>query len=331
VKTDVTVRLADFWGNKVADGTTVNMVTEGGSIGSSSSGACNTVDGACTLILSSAEFKPANGRVSFTAYAQGPIAFNDLSGVGDFTFPGTTCYHYGDPFIDYDESRSLTSSLAGFSTNRGSTRLNSNSVMSVVNQGIELAGRTLYSNATESYVPYAGGAYTPPTSGLPCTAIRPLRYIYSQGVVTFSGSNAYAASSLEAASLTWPLALSPNIQSMNRGYIGSTVPVSCNDVSIPIRIFDENLNPMPADTQLSVKVSTQLKSAQISNDKILSTNSVSGSFHTLTISGKDEACSQPGPPIVSRTIPAGTAGTVTVEAITPKGIKSSFVVNAVYQ
>jgi hypothetical protein len=74
----LTARLADHFGNPVPDGTAVNFITEGGSIGSS----CTTTSGACTSTFTSQNLRPTNGRVTVLAYAVGEEGFTDTDGDG---------------------------------------------------------------------------------------------------------------------------------------------------------------------------------------------------------------------------------------------------------
>src|SRR5206468_6170636 len=74
----LTARLADHFGNTVPDGTAVNFITEGGSIGSS----CTTTTGSCTATFTSQNLRPTNGRVSVLAYAVGEEGFSDTDGDG---------------------------------------------------------------------------------------------------------------------------------------------------------------------------------------------------------------------------------------------------------
>jgi hypothetical protein len=302
VTSAVTVRLADFWGNKVADGTTVNMITEGGVIGSSSSGACTTVDGACSLDLSSQSFKPSDGRVSVTAYAEGPISFNDVSGVGDFTAPGTVCYHYGDPFVDMNEDGTRTAALTG------------------------LNGQ--YPNPSENFIPFAGNTYTPPASSVACGTIRSKTYIFKQAVFTFSGSFVFGASSVPTSSkranmLSWPL----DLTKFPLGFYGDVVTVGCGIQRIPVQLFDANFNPMPIDTTFSVKGSTSLGAVALSIDKMPSTNAKGGIGASITLEGKCDAAVAPATGVV---IPVGKTGEIVIEAVTPKGNKSQVVIQTVY-
>jgi hypothetical protein len=78
----LTARLADHFGNPVPDGTAVNFITEGGSIGNNGLGACTTTQGSCTATFTSQNLRPTNGRVTVLAYAVGEEGFTDTDGDG---------------------------------------------------------------------------------------------------------------------------------------------------------------------------------------------------------------------------------------------------------
>ena len=76
VTNSITAQLADNFNNPVPDGTTVNFTTEGGQIESS----CVTVNGACSVIWTSANPKPSNHRVTVLATASGHETFFESNG-----------------------------------------------------------------------------------------------------------------------------------------------------------------------------------------------------------------------------------------------------------
>lgn len=87
----ITLRLADRFNNPVADGTKVYFTTEGGSIkgdltsdNGDATGVCSTKSGVCTATLTSQDPRPADGRVTVTAYVTGEESFKDLNGNGIF-------------------------------------------------------------------------------------------------------------------------------------------------------------------------------------------------------------------------------------------------------
>ncbi len=91
---------SDRLGNPAPDGTAINFITEGGQIEPPS---CTTASGACTVTFKSAQFKPANGRVTVLAYAVGEESFVDADGNNVYG-PGETFHDLGDPFIDANEN-----------------------------------------------------------------------------------------------------------------------------------------------------------------------------------------------------------------------------------
>lgn len=82
VQSVLTVSMADHFSNPVPDGTTVNAIAEGGSIGNLGLGSCNTVQGQCTLRMTSQDFRPFNGRLGVLIYALGEETFVDMDGDG---------------------------------------------------------------------------------------------------------------------------------------------------------------------------------------------------------------------------------------------------------
>jgi hypothetical protein len=86
------VQLNDRFGNPVPDGTTINLVTEGASVIPAS---CQTLSGVCSVKFVSSNFRPANGRVTVVAFAQGEESFDDKN--------GDNIYTLGEPFDDLGE------------------------------------------------------------------------------------------------------------------------------------------------------------------------------------------------------------------------------------
>ena len=97
-QTDLSVHAFDRLGNPVADGTVVNFISEGGGVQPS----CNTVDGACSVKFTSANSRPANGRVTILAYAQGEESFDDLN-TNNTWDAGEPIRDLGDAFVDNNE------------------------------------------------------------------------------------------------------------------------------------------------------------------------------------------------------------------------------------
>lgn len=87
----ITIRLADRFNNPVANGTKVYFTTEGGSIAGNltsnsgdTTGVCSTAGGVCTATLTSQDPRPADGRLTVSAYVAGEESFKDLNGNGIF-------------------------------------------------------------------------------------------------------------------------------------------------------------------------------------------------------------------------------------------------------
>ncbi len=109
ITTVLTARLADHFSNPVPDGTAVNFIAEGGSIGNNGLGSCITANGACSATLTSQALRPNNGRVTVLAFAVGEESFTDTNGNG-FADPGelfdanTVSTDMGEAFLDYNEN-----------------------------------------------------------------------------------------------------------------------------------------------------------------------------------------------------------------------------------
>lgn len=244
----------------------------------------------------------------FTAYTEGPVSFNDSTGQGNFTAPGTVCFHKGDPFLDVNEDLIRNETLSG-----------TNAVV-------------LYPNGSESYIPFSGSAYTPANPSAPCVptgaTMRSKVNIFQQSVFVFSGSEMYGASeqsrsSKRADQLSWPLTQS----SFANGYYGDVSTVSCGLTRIPVRVFDSNFNPLPADTTFNVTGSSTLGTVKLSRDKMPSLSSKGGISMSVSVEGK---CAAAVAPLTGLILPVGLSGEVVIEATTPKGDKSSFVITTVY-
>jgi hypothetical protein len=107
VTTTITVRAADRLAQPVPAGTPVSFIAEGGQIGPS----CTlTLDvnnqSGCSVVLSSQEFRPANGRVTVLAFMDGEEVFVDANGNNRFDAT-ETFFDMGQPFLDSNESGSL--------------------------------------------------------------------------------------------------------------------------------------------------------------------------------------------------------------------------------
>jgi hypothetical protein len=107
VNTSITLRIADRLGNPVPDGTTVNFVTEGGQVvGScSTTGAATNNTSACSVTLSSQNPRPADGRLTVLAWAQGEENFTDAgTPTNNIYDAGEVFENLGQPFLDKNEN-----------------------------------------------------------------------------------------------------------------------------------------------------------------------------------------------------------------------------------
>jgi hypothetical protein len=141
---DITIRLADRSNNPPPDGTSVQFITEGGSIDPN----CTTENGACTVKWKSQSPRPSNGRVTILATTLGNESFKDVDGDGIYTkgvdifnshndggncnpnVPRSTaevssiadepCDDLGEPYLDQNENgeRDATEEYLDTNTNR---------------------------------------------------------------------------------------------------------------------------------------------------------------------------------------------------------------------
>jgi hypothetical protein len=102
VSTQLTVRAADRQGNAVEDGTVVNFTSEGGQVARSCATTRTDNIASCSVTFVSQAFRPANGRVSVLAYAEGTKDYVDN---GDNKFgAGDTLIDIGDAYRDDNEN-----------------------------------------------------------------------------------------------------------------------------------------------------------------------------------------------------------------------------------
>jgi hypothetical protein len=271
--TNVTVLMADQYGNPVSDGTTINFVTEGGAVGSvtEGAGACNTSGktGGCTVQFRSQAFRPVNGRVTVLAYVQGLEDFVDMNGDGQYTA--------GEPFTDMGDAFLDAGSLA-------------------VTSGVPANPGTL------------DDVYQPANGDLPIPFNRTsfqatgdgkwgLNYIRRSVEIVFSGGKATLITQrcVAGACVDAPYA----------------IPLACpSNTEFTFRLVDQNNNPLPAGTTVSVVETDQVTVGTSSPATVPSTNAVGGTFHTLPIRRPD-TCTAAAP-------------SFRVVVTTPKGRATSF-------
>ncbi|MBI3285344.1 MAG: Ig-like domain-containing protein [Burkholderiales bacterium] len=288
--TGVTVLMADQYGNPVSDNTTVNFVTEGGAIGSSAQGACNTVNGGCTVQLRSQAFRPSNGRVTVLAYAQGLENFVDSNGDGQYS-----CANPGDangvPLADPKTYRPVVDTcISGgepFPTNdlgdMGDAFLDAGILGAT--SGTSLSGTLdgAYTAANGDLpVPYNHVGYVAAGDGK-----WGMNYIRRSAEVVFSGSAAYLIRQVCTAGVCrdWD-STTDGDPSIIQGVAG----VACSDKSLNFRLTDLNNNPLPYGTLVATADATKIGASAVYPDKIVSTNSVGGTFHSVTVKRDDPNC-----------------------------------------
>ena len=77
----ITARMVDRTGNSVPDGTVISFVSEGGKVEPN----CSTVQGVCSVTLTTQEPRPLDNRVTVLAYVEGDKSFTDLDGDNLYT------------------------------------------------------------------------------------------------------------------------------------------------------------------------------------------------------------------------------------------------------
>lgn len=286
--TDITVLLADQYGNPVSDNTAVNFVTEGGAVGSSAQGACVTKDGGCTVSLRSQDFRPKNGRVTVLAYLQGIESFTDSNGDGQYSctgFTGTgyrplvdTCPSGGEPFEDLADAYLDTG---------GNT---------------PLAGQT--GTLDGAYNPEPGKEDRPFPFNRPFDAVNGnkawgLNYIRRSAEIVFSGSDANMVRQVCSGSTCRDWTAADGDASFVAGVSGST----CSEQVVTVRLYDVNNNPLPAGTAVTTSDTTKLGLSSFLPDTVASTNAVGGTLHRVTVK-PDLTCS-PGSFMVRVATPKG--------------------------
>ncbi len=110
----INARLADHFGNPPPEGTAVNFDSEGAKVQptcSTASAGPTAEAGVCSVLFTSQNLRPDNGRVSVLAFAVGEEGFTDLNGDGLLDqrselkdANGRDTVGFGEAFINFDES-----------------------------------------------------------------------------------------------------------------------------------------------------------------------------------------------------------------------------------
>ncbi len=272
ITTVLTARLADHFSNPVPDGTAVNFISEGGSIGNNGLGSCTTLNGACSATLTSQALRPNNGRVTVLAFAIGEESFTDTNGNG-LADPGELVDANGTPsdmeeaFLDYNEN--------GF---RGGNE----PFLDFNKNGIFDGPDGLYS-----------GVLCNPAAGAFCSVQKSI-HVRKDIVIVFSGSTAVINVTPSPIDLDAPVA----------GVAGCKGPQTVN-----IFVRDVNGNPMPEGTTISVTTTDGTLSGLTSFTQ--ANTNVQPPNPNYTVSIKGDGSLSGTPPVCTDTTTSGVL-TVTV-------------------
>jgi hypothetical protein len=105
-----TVYAADHFNNPVPDGTAIYFTTEGGQIESE----CLTEEGLCSVVWTSSNPRPSNGRVTILATMLGEESFVDSVPSNGFLDWGETFYDLAEAYRDDDEDGNYTAYVDEF-------------------------------------------------------------------------------------------------------------------------------------------------------------------------------------------------------------------------
>lgn len=107
----IVARMVDRTGNPVPNGTVISFVSEGGSITPN----CASVNGLCSVTLSTQNPRPLDNRVTVLAYVEGDKTFRDINGDNIYT-PGvdTLEQNIGDFFRDDNEDNLYNANFGEF-------------------------------------------------------------------------------------------------------------------------------------------------------------------------------------------------------------------------
>ncbi|MGH8853709.1 MAG: hypothetical protein ACREWI_05455, partial [Telluria sp.] len=290
--TDITVLLADQYGNPVSDNTAVNFVTEGGAVGSAAQGACVTKGGGCTVALRSQEFRPVNGRVTVLAYLQGIETFTDSNGDGQYScsgFTGTAAYR---PLVD-----SCPSGGEPFD-DQGDAFLDTGRATALAGETGTLDGQYTAANGDLPF-PFNRSSYSAVGNNA-----WGLNYIRRSLEIVFSDSSANLVRQVCTGSTCRDWTSADGDPAVVQGVAGA----SCSAQQLSFRLYDKNNNPLPSGTTVSASDATKISLSQFLPDQIASTNHVGGTIHHVTVK-PDTACA---------------SGSFMVRVETPKGNVSGF-------
>ncbi|CAM3469313.1 Ig-like domain-containing protein [Shewanella violacea] len=299
-KSTITVYASDSFGNPAPDDTTINFTSEGGQIVSN----CVTVDGNCSVEWTSTSPKVADHRITVLAYALGHETFFDTNGNNIFDDADggsvTACLDSsGAPLV-----------CSGSGSDREAYRPNGFSDLPDAfrddneNFTYDVGEKFFNTGASTSYQAADGKFNGPQCEGSLCgTGQANKTYIRKALTLTMSGSHAEFI-----------------IEQDGLKVFDSTDGTDLNLTAIPageqsnfeIRFFDDAGQIMPADTSLTISVST----GQLDFDPytVLNTTQSGGSLTSFSITSDIDPLSTGEQAKISN---------IGIDVTTPKNIKSS--------
>ncbi len=286
--TDVTVRLADQYGNPISDETAVSFVSEGAAIGSALRGACVTLDGGCTVKFRSQDFRPVNGRVTILAYVQGLENFTDSNGDGMYSCTNTstpaglvyrplidTCISGGEPWVD-----------------QGDPFLDAG----LIENPIRPSPASPFRGLDDIYNPAKGDLpvpYNHPVYDSKGNGAWGLNYIWRSAEITLSGSSALMkrqVCDVEGRCRDWVDADGVESEVITTTSAPGTA-LTCANVDVAVRVFDVNNNPMPHESTVNIIDVDRISTSTMSPNRVFSTNDIGGTIHTFIVKPDPATCS----------------------------------------
>ncbi len=306
---NLTMRLADQYGNPISDNTAVSFITEGGAVGTSAQGACTTTNGGCSVTLRSQNFRPLNGRVTVLAYVQGVEDFVDMNGDGQYSCTDPidvngvrpvvyrplidTCRSGGEPFTDLPDAfldAGLLAKQSGFPLN-GST----------------LDGSYDAANG-DLPIPFNASGYQATGNGK-----WGINFIRASAEFIFSGSEAFLVRQKcdkfgNNCTGDWTDGNPAELPELHNAV---DAPIRCaigEDYTLVFRLHDINNNPLAAGTTLTTSDASKLIPGTVFPNTVLSTNRVGGTLHRVLVKA-DDTC---------------VPGSFAIRVTSPKGVTYGF-------
>lgn len=272
IVSNITVRLADQYGNPISDDTAVSFVTEGGAIGSALRGACVTKDGGCTVPLKSQQFKPVDGRVTLLAFVQGLEDFVDANGDGQYS-----CANPVD-----SAGRAVTAAayrpLIDSCASGGEEKLSPGGQVSDVGDPFLDSNFDGVYNATagDLPIPYKGTTYAAAGNGQ-----WGLNFIRRSIEIIFSTSKFKLHRQVCLAGK--PCRDYNSTDGAPENEFDVNVGSSCSPVAVKVRLSDLLNNPMPVGTVLSIADSDLVVVSTIAPATVENTTKAGGTIHDFTV------------------------------------------------